>query len=47
MNNVSKEIFDNYLRHYISVGNRAHNTLHDVKRFHLERLPRWINGMCQ
>jgi len=43
MSDPSKEIFDNYLSHYQKTGGRVFKPLQEIKQFHLERLPRWID----
>lgn len=40
----SRELFQNYLQQYQAYGaDRAHIPLEQVKTFHLDRLPRWLD----
>lgn len=43
MNDSSKEIFNNYLHSYERRGCGCIRSLADVSKYHLDRLPRWID----
>lgn len=42
---MSNVLFQNYRRHYQAGAEKAFASASDIKRFHLDRLPRWIDGL--